>query len=365
MDRYFYILILFLLISCGQENPNNWSFCSDGNGNNINSCTTTQQIGSTYFDSGRDISIYSKDNVYVIGNTEGNLDGRINSGGADFFILKYNSTGWKQWSILAGSVENDYALGSDNDSSGNLYITGHSDGDIGGITNQGNDDAFLTKYDSSGAKLWTKTLGTIKDDQAKDVAVYGTSNVYVVGNTTGDIIGDGLGNDTVHSVYVNSSGNIYAATTGGASISTDSGTSFTHKDTSDGLGHNNINGIHVDSSGNIYAATSAGVSISTNNGTSFSNKTTSQGLGHNTVNDIYVNSSGNIYAATEGAFPPPLIAGQVSPIKQPLMVWVIIQLMLCMSMGVAIFTLRQQVAFLFLMVVSTIEKPQMDWDTIL
>ncbi|MDC0254317.1 hypothetical protein OAK75_05420, partial [Bacteriovoracales bacterium] len=142
-----------------------------------------------------------------------------------------------------GSAENDYALASDVDSSGNLYVTGRSDGDVDGNLNQGNDDAFLIKYNSTGTKQWTKTIGTVKDDYAKDISVYGTSNVYVAGNTTGDIIGDGLGNDTVHGVYVNSSGHIYAATAGGVSISTNSGISFTHKSTSDGLGHNNINAV--------------------------------------------------------------------------------------------------------------------------
>ena len=81
-------------------------------------------------------------------------------------------------------------------------------------------------------------------------------------------VADGLGNNYVYGVYAVGS-NVYAGTTGGLSISTDSGANFTNKTTADGLGNNTVLGVYVDGS-NVYAATSGGLSISTNCGPSAS-----------------------------------------------------------------------------------------------
>ena len=157
MFHFSMILILLAMISCGQESPHNWSYCWDGNGNNINSCTTTQQIGSSSLDFGKDISIYSSDSIYVVGHSEGDLEGNTNSGGSDLFLIKYNSLGWKQWSTLLGSSQNDFALGSDVDNNDNIYLTGFTQGDLDGNNSNGNDDLFLSKYNYSGTKQIQQT----------------------------------------------------------------------------------------------------------------------------------------------------------------------------------------------------------------
>ena len=90
-------------------------------------------------------------------------------------------------------------------------------------------------------------------------------------------ITDGLGSDAVLGVYVVGS-NVYAATNGGLSISTDGGATFTNKTTDNGLGRNRVNGVHAVGS-NVYAATrGGGLSISTDGGATFTNKTTTDGL---------------------------------------------------------------------------------------
>jgi uncharacterized repeat protein (TIGR02543 family) len=106
---------------------------------------------------------------------------------------------------------------------------------------------------------------------------------------------NGLGSNSVYGVYA--VGNtIYAATTNGLSISTDSGTSFTNVTISAGLGDNVVYGVHADGN-SIYAATIGGLSVSTNSGTSFTNVTTSAGLGSNFLFGVYAVGN-SIYAAT-------------------------------------------------------------------
>ena len=156
---------------------------------------------------------------------------------------------------------------------------------------------------------------------------------------------DGLGSDNVYGVYADGL-NVYAATNGGLSISTNGGGSFTKKVTSNtgtpGLGSNNVYGVYTDGGtiyaatrgglsistdgganfanytslttpaiaddmaqdtyadgSKVYAGTSGGLSISTDGGTTFTNKTTADGLGNDNVRGVYADGS-NVYAATIG-----------------------------------------------------------------
>ena len=119
-------------------------------------------------------------------------------------------------------------------------------------------------------------------------------------NKTTSNTGAGLGSNTLRGVYVIGS-TVYAATTGGLSISTDGGATFTNKTTSNGLGSNTVKGVYaIDGTPDtVYAATTNGLAISTDGGTSFTNYTTANLLGSNTVYGVYVSGS-TIYAATQG-----------------------------------------------------------------
>ena len=108
---------------------------------------------------------------------------------------------------------------------------------------------------------------------------------------------NGLGNNNVTGVYA-SGGTIYAATSGGVSVSTNNGTNWTNSTTTNGLGHDSVLGVYAIGS-TIYAATSGGLSVSTNGGTNWTNYTTANGLGDNYVYGVLAIGS-TIYAATWG-----------------------------------------------------------------
>ena len=42
-------------------------------------------------------------NIFISGDTYGNLDGNINKGSSDIFIIKYESNGNKYWTKLIGT----------------------------------------------------------------------------------------------------------------------------------------------------------------------------------------------------------------------------------------------------------------------
>jgi len=104
------------------------------------------------FDEAIGVATDSSGNVYVVGGTKGNLNGISNSGRTDAFVIKFNSSGTKQWTKKLGTWQNDLANGVATDSSGNVYVTGDTYGGLDGNTNAGNSDLFVVKYNSSGTK---------------------------------------------------------------------------------------------------------------------------------------------------------------------------------------------------------------------
>ena len=88
----------------------------------------------------------------MTGTTYGGLDGNTSSGNHDIVLVKYNSTGTKQWTKQLGTSSDDQGLGVTTDSSGNIYVTGLTDGRLDGNTISGGSDIFLVKYNSTGTK---------------------------------------------------------------------------------------------------------------------------------------------------------------------------------------------------------------------
>ena len=90
-------------------------------------------------------------------------------------------------------------------------------------------------------------------------------------------------------------------------------TSFTNKTRTDGLGNNQVLGLYAIGS-TVYAATSGGLSISTNGGGSFNNYTTINGLGGG-VFGVYATTD-SLYAATPGGALVPMAAAPLQIIPK-------------------------------------------------
>ena len=86
----------------------------------------------------------------MTGSTVGGLNNNTNSGAQDIILVKYNSSGTKQWTKQLGTSTSEYPFEVANDSSNNIYVTGHTAGGLDGKTNSGNDEIFLVKYNSDG-----------------------------------------------------------------------------------------------------------------------------------------------------------------------------------------------------------------------
>ena len=157
----------------------------------------TQQLGTSSNDTGYGVTVDSSNNIYVTGYTDGGLDNNTNSGGGDIILVKYNSSGTKQWTQQLGTSLADYGYGVAADSSDNIYVTGYTSGGLDNNTSSGGVlDLFLVKYNSSGTKQWTQQLGTSAKDVSQGVTVDSSNNIYVTGWTKG-----GLDNNTSSGGY--------------------------------------------------------------------------------------------------------------------------------------------------------------------
>jgi len=151
----------------------------------------TRQLGTSSSDQSFSVAIDGSGNAYISGRTEGSLDGP-HAGGDDAFLAKYNDSGSLLWKRQLGTSSSDVSYSVAIDGSGNAYISGETWGDLGG-PNEGSCDAFLAKYDTSGSLLWTKQLGTGDWDDSWSVAIDGSGNAYISGYTKGSLGGPNAG----------------------------------------------------------------------------------------------------------------------------------------------------------------------------
>ena len=148
------------------------------------------QLGTSVSEKANAIAVDTSGNVYVAGWTLGGLDGNTNAGFRDVFLTKYNTSGIKQWTQQLGSTGNEEANGVTIDASGNIIVTGYTDGILNVAPNAGQSDLFVAKYNSSGVNQWTRQLGSSGVDVGRGVVTDSTGDVYVAGYTGGSLDGN-------------------------------------------------------------------------------------------------------------------------------------------------------------------------------
>lgn len=149
----------------------------------------TQQMGGSSQDHVLGITSDSLGDIYISGKTNGSLDGNANSGDYDLFVVKYYSAGVKQWTQQMGSSNYDYATAVVADSSNSIYVFGETSGNLDGNTSLGGRDFFLIKYDSAGNKQWTQQMGSSSREDARGITVDMTDNVCAIGSTEASLDG--------------------------------------------------------------------------------------------------------------------------------------------------------------------------------
>jgi hypothetical protein len=171
----------------------------------------TSLVYSTYLggegnDHGYGIGIDDHGNAFVTGYTEsddfpttkGAFDRTFNGGDVDGFVTKINPSGTGlDYSTYLGGGDMDYGEAIAVGAEGKVYVTGFTDSDNFPTTagaydtsfngGSGYGDAFVTKLNSVGTSLnYSTYLGGTGNEGGSGIALDGSENAYVTGNTTSD-----------------------------------------------------------------------------------------------------------------------------------------------------------------------------------
>jgi len=221
------------------------------------------------------IAIDGGGDVYVTGTSYGD------STSGDYATVKYTSSGVEQWvqRYDGAASEFDRARAMVVDSSGDIYVTGHTRG------NDGKDDCTTVMYNTDGNEQWVRVYdGDIaKHHVGQGIAMYGDEGIYVVGygvgaddkndcvvikygssgteqwsarydgDTGGDHYGDALVVDGDGNVYVVGSGEGASGDSDYIAVKYDANGNELWDMEYDGLGGNDYaQAVTLDGNGNIY-----------------------------------------------------------------------------------------------------------------
>ncbi len=180
-------------------------------------------------DDAKSIVVDASGNIYVTGTSMGN------GTNADFVTIKYNSSGVQLWiqrySGPGSSADGAFPIRVD--ASGNIYVTGESF-----QTSTSSFDCTTIKYNSGGKQQWVQSYNGPGNgnDLGRSLVIDGSGNVYVTGYSQGNgtlhdyatikynsagvqqwvqrYNGPGNRDDESYSIAVDASGNVYV--TGGS-----------------------------------------------------------------------------------------------------------------------------------------------------
>ncbi len=169
----------------------------DVNGN----LTWSISIGGTSKDVVYGVKTDVAKNVYVTGYFGSTVDfdpsastyTLATNGGRDIFLAKYDSTGKFRWAFnIGGPITTAYEEGGQDIAiaGANIYLTGNFEGTAdfnpavtsNTLTSNGSLDMFIAKYDTTGAYIWAKSMGsTNKHDYSYAIDIDASENIYITG----------------------------------------------------------------------------------------------------------------------------------------------------------------------------------------
>ncbi len=163
-------------------------FAATGGGGNCSASGTGTCVGNA-------IAVDSQGNAYVAGSatagfpTVSAFQSTFGGGTNDAFVLKLNSSGTLVYSTYLGGSGDDTANAVAVDGSGNAYVAGETHSSNFPLksafqSTQSGDDAFVTKLASTGKSLdYSTYLGGSSGNLATGIALDSSSNAYVAGIT--------------------------------------------------------------------------------------------------------------------------------------------------------------------------------------
>jgi hypothetical protein len=143
------------------------------------------------------VSGYYTSNIILYNNTDtttSSFKSLTNAGGNDTFIAKYDSNGIGVWATSISDTSNNQPVNLLLDSANNVYVSGYYSSNVAlynntdtttstfkTLTNAGNTDTFIAKYNSSGIGVYATRISGTGSDQPVNMILDSANNVYVSG----------------------------------------------------------------------------------------------------------------------------------------------------------------------------------------
>ncbi len=169
-----------------------WVVKTDASGN--------KQWDKRFGTSGMDFctdAMQTRDGGYILGgNTDHGAGGdktQSSRGGQDYWIVKIDSTGRKQWDRRFGGSGDDSLWCVLQTLDGGYILGGASDSGAGGdktAASQGDEDMWIVKVSASGAKQWDASFGGSGEDELGQILQNPDGSYLIVGDSDSPVSGD-------------------------------------------------------------------------------------------------------------------------------------------------------------------------------
>ena len=212
--RFIFLLFLGIVLSCKEDDAISAdnSSTSNPNINPVGNIAFAKNYGGTKNESGESIVATLDGGYAVLGYTQSNdfdITDKTNSD-FDLWLLKFNSEDELEWSKTYGSTDDDRGSDLVVLPDGNFVITGYTSGADNDVSvNNGNQDFWIAKLNSSGTILWEKSFGYSGSDKPYSIIKTQDSGVLVSGVIDVTASG-GLGNSRLENSTLHAGGDYWA-----------------------------------------------------------------------------------------------------------------------------------------------------------
>jgi hypothetical protein len=141
-------------------------------------------------------------NVYMLGTATGDLGSELNQGDQDVYLTKYDSAGNVLWQRMLGSSGTATGTAMALNPNGGVTIVGSSTAPVTSTQLPNTKaDSYAAQYDQYGNQLWSAQIPTLNENSATSVSVGSDGTVYI-GGTTSKVIGSGQVNQGGNDAYL-------------------------------------------------------------------------------------------------------------------------------------------------------------------
>jgi uncharacterized protein DUF1996 len=144
-----------------------------------------RQFGTQRYDLANAAAPDGRGGSYTAGFTNFSLEGQPYYHRYDAFLTRYDADGDKLWTRQFGTNGTDQALGI-SVSGTDVFVAGSTDGRFPRQKANGGTDAFVARFTGRGRLAWLKQFGTHRDDDAAAISASG-DGIVLAGTTRGPL----------------------------------------------------------------------------------------------------------------------------------------------------------------------------------